>query len=244
MPKQTFSTTDEHVKRFSGLYVLDPGIYCATFGSYFDMAMTMWRAQESFDGGYADEAEGKPVLVDFMEWYSKNYGEQSFSYTDDFHGFNINKAALEGTYGDRTKIADFNRYDTLMCSLWDTIKINESGDDYFLMAVLDGDSETLEHELAHCYFSLDAEYCQTQANNVKALGKKAVKVYDRLIKMGYSSRVAVDETQAYLATGLNPKLEKALGKNHKELCKPFVHTFKSRLAGTEAEKFLKGWAKK
>jgi hypothetical protein len=244
MAKNSFSTLDQHVRRFTGLHVLDPGIYCATFGSSFDMAMTMWRVQETFESQYSEECEGKPVLVDFMEWYSKNYGDQSYSYTDDFHGFNVSKAAIEGAYTDRAAIKDFNRYDALLCSLWDTIKANESGDDYFLMGVLDGDHETLEHELAHCYFSLDDDFRNKQAQNVRNLGKKAVKMYDVLTNMGYASSVVVDETQAYLSTGLTDKMRKKLGNKFDKLCKPFSETFYDRLKGTKAEKFVEDWKKR
>ena len=240
MSKQQFSTVSKHVKRFSRLVTLDPGIYCAIFGSSFDMAMTMWRCQESFDSPYYEECQGHPNLVDFMEWYAKNHGEMEFSYPDDFHGFNINNIALTKTYGDRSKVKDWNRYDDLMCSIWETAKANEHGDEFFIIGVLDNDAETLEHELAHCYFGMDEDYADKQTELVRSNKKLSVKMYNTLVGMGYSGSVACDETQAYLSTGLTEKMKKFVKEKHR---KPFIKVFQDRLKGTEAEKMVKSWRK-
>jgi hypothetical protein len=65
-------------------------------------------------------------------------------------------------------------------------------------------NKALSHEIAHGLFYLNHEYKKEMKKLVKDLGPSIRKtVNEGLKKLGYTPKVYVDETQAYMSTGLS-----------------------------------------
>ena len=64
-----------------------PSIFVLTFDSQYDLCMSFLRIQEFYEspvyhGRYF-------TLEDYMDYWSKEYGQGSFNYLDVWNGFNV-----------------------------------------------------------------------------------------------------------------------------------------------------------
>ena len=91
-----------------------PHVYHVRFESRYQLAMHFLRAQEYYE---SPKYRGKLfTLVDFMEWYSGEYGEGAFTYPLDWSGFNCPDWVLAAIYED--ELEDENKYDRRMRELY------------------------------------------------------------------------------------------------------------------------------
>jgi hypothetical protein len=133
-------------------------------------------------------------------------------------------------------IKDVNKYDKSMFAGWVACKqmivdaappgtwTGKHPKFYIIGAV--GNGSTLRHEIAHGFFYTTPEYKKEMTALVKALPADVRKcINNTLKKMGYTPKVWVDETQAYMATGLyveeSPKFDEKLKKNRGAFIKVF-----------------------
>jgi hypothetical protein len=176
-----------------------PKVFHFEFDDHYDMCMTLIRYQENYESP-SDDFRGKPFeLLDFMEYYSKTFGEGTFSYCHDWDGFNLPSSVIQNLEG---KITDFNKYDKKVYEAYNTCK-EQVNEPFYIIGTMKG-SGALEHEISHAFFYLYPEYKEHMTKLVEALDSKITKETNILLKrMGYTTEVFVDETQAYFATGLN-----------------------------------------
>jgi len=129
-----------------------PHIYHLQFEDAYDTAMHFLRFQEYYESlKYRGQVF---TLIDYMEWYSKNYGEGIFSYPDDWTGFNVpGNVLIEVT---ESEIPDFNKYDIQMRALVETVREEEKGHPFYFIGTTVGDDPgTLDHEISHALYSPD-----------------------------------------------------------------------------------------
>jgi hypothetical protein len=126
---------------------------------------------------------------EFTSWYNKR---SSSAYYRDWAGFNfpgwVLNRFIDGSFTGLTK------NEKKIVSYCKRIKGR-----FYVIGSTPRDSETLRHELAHALYCLSAEYRMNvlkifadTKSNIPALFRK------KLLKMGYSEQVILDEFQAYL----------------------------------------------
>lgn len=181
----------------------------------YRLAMTFIRAQEWYESPYYHHK--KFTLEEFMEWYSKTYGNGSFTYPDDWSGFNVpssallamanmeghssyEKALLKGIMDRNLFLApDPREYP------WDKYALN--GERFYVIGTYK--DEDLRHELAHGRFFVDEEYRDEVIKLIQSAEyARALRPLERsLTKKGYGPATMVDECHAYVLDELPDKMK-------------------------------------
>lgn len=206
-----------------------PRIFLFEFKNHYDMCMHFLRYQEFYESS-SPKFRGKAFeIFEFMKWYSQKYGKGAFTYPIDWNGFNIPSSVIFDMW-NKHFITDKNIYDYEMIQAWKecNAKLYETTDkavnDFYIIGVVRG-NKALSHEIAHGMFYLDSEYRKEMTKLVKALPTTIRKsINEGLKKLGYTPKVYVDETQAYMATGMPGVFGDA--NQWKEERKKFVALFK------------------
>jgi hypothetical protein len=202
-----------------------PHVYHLRFGKQYDAAMHFIRYQEY----YESPKFRKKIfsIAEYMRWYSETYGKGAFTYPKDWTGFNVPSWALkEVRYSANVMLAmDERREDVFMNCIIDAI-CEKEGDNpfYFIGTSLEGEKEEgknlLDHEIAHALYYVSPEYRAPMNQLLTAWGdgeKFETKEYTKGLKvlgeMGYHQQTALDEMQAYCATGLCEELEGVIAKS-------------------------------
>lgn len=198
---------------------LQPKIWHLHFSSKYDLTLHFFRFQEYYE---SIEMRGKDTpFVDLMENYAKKLGNGAFTYTHDWDGFNlpgeqIFRKAAKG-------ITDKNRYDELMISIAMYIKAKENTENFYIIGTSNDDpwlNTTFNHELAHGLFYANSKYKKEMKKYVEELPKPVKnKIFSALKKWGYNENLYIDETQAYLATGLQDEIDNELIYKHQAVFK-------------------------
>lgn len=179
-----------------------PGIFLLNFKKQYDLAMHFLRYQEYYESPSRRFRHQSFTLVDFMDWYVKQSGKSTFTYPDDWEGFNLPSHVIPD-YSYFVRIPDENYYDIAMYEAWVECDRKMKGNDFYLIGCV-GDDEniTLKHEIAHGYFYLHKNYRKQMTKLVKELPARVrTKINKHLKDIGYCKAVYVDETQAYLSEG-------------------------------------------
>lgn len=204
---------------------IKPNIFFLTFTDQYDMCMFFLRYQEFYESPSPKFRNKQFQILDFMKWYSKKYGNGNFTYTTDWGGFNIPSSVIRDVINNG--IQDRNIYDYEMKRIYTECK--KSSNDFYIIGALKNHTKTIAHETAHGFFFLNQEY-KTQATKlVKALPKEIRQSINYWLKTkGYTPKVYIDETQAYLSTGFSSfNFDNKLNNVLTKLSTPFVKLFKS-----------------
>lgn len=119
-----------------------------------------------------------------------------------------------------------------MCEKAKTLAHQNGYENYYLLGVRKGDTNTLDHEIAHGLFTTNQEYKKVMTQAVHDIESNVIEpLFTDLTAIGYGSNVHIDEAQAYLSTGLRKSQET---KPLLELTGKFSQIFK---------KFLGDWVK-
>lgn len=202
-----------------------PRIFFLNFKDSYNMSMHFVRYQEYYESP-SPKFQGKSfTLLDFMEWYSKKYGDGAFTYPRDWGGFNIPGSIIGDVWN--LHIEDINKYDIEMCNVWKKCNQKYLDDKFYIIGAC-GTSGAMKHEIAHGFFYTQPEYRKEMTKLVKelkpTLKKKMYKVFKNI---GYAKKVYIDECQAYMATGFSNSFGIKLKNEHE----PFISLY---------EKFYKG----
>ena len=196
-------------------------IVLLTFPTQKELILTMCRPQEFYEAATTKLRNNKFSYEEVIDFYMDTEG--NLDYFNMWTGFN-----LPGYVMDEF----FNRFDLTKreAKLKSAIRKVAKGD-YYVIAVKAGDDATLDHELVHAHFYLNADYKKKATMLVNSLPKSILKkITTRLKTMGYTSAVIKDEINAYLSTSkiswLNDDLELNLKK---ETIKPFIALAKTVL---------------
>jgi len=166
--------------------------------------MFFLRYQEYYESS-SPKYRGKAFeIFEFMRWYSFKFGKGLFTYPDDWNGFNLPGNIIKDVWDKH--IVDKNLYDYEMFHSWNECNRRADGEKFYIIGT--AGTEALDHEIAHGLFYLNAEYQKKMKALVKALSPEIRKEMNvELKRLGYTPKVYVDETQAYMATGLTESFE-------------------------------------
>lgn len=197
-------------------------IWVVEFNDYYNLAMTFLRYQEYYESPNPKFFRSPFLINEYVEWYS---GGDDFTYHMDWLGFNIpSKFILEC----QSNIPDPNQWDLIMDDIITQIK-NKCGDKFYLLGVKDGDDDVLDHEIAHGLFSTSESYRIEMTDLYNLLPDKVKIRFNKYLNesSGYSEEVFMDETHAYMSTGLPYELNSL-----KTYSKPFVEVFKRHISSS------------
>lgn len=202
---------------------IKPNIFLFEFKNHYDMCMHFLRYQEYYESS-SPQFRGKAFTIfDFMRWYAIKFGKGSFTYTNDWNGFNIPGNIIWDIVNQHL-IPDRNHYDVAMYNAWKTCYHKAGSFNFYIIGVVKGNG-ALDHEIAHGFFYLYPEYKKDTTKLVKSLKPSLRKEINATLKrLGYTPKVYIDEAQAYLSTGLTEGFVK-LDQEHK----PFQAYFKKFL---------------
>lgn len=173
------------------------------FENHYDLTMHFFRYQEYYESPKFKQSDIK--FIDLMDWYSKNMGNGVFTYSKDWAGFNLPGEYIFKIHEDGIK--DLNRYDNMMLAMAEFVRAKEDNETNFYFigtAATDTNlAETFNHELAHGLYFADDEYKEIAYDMVMDMPSRTRSfLFKKLKQCGYSEDVLVDESQAYLSTGL------------------------------------------
>ena len=201
---------------------IHPHIFVVEVDNKYDLGMTFLRAQEFYES-VNDAFRGKVFSIfSYMDWYAKGYSEEKgFTYTIDYRGYNVPSTALNDCY--RT-YKGHTPHDDMMLNIMKTIS-DLGTSRYYLLGTSMGDAATLEHEMAHGLFFVNEQYRKTMEHHVSLLPIRTELFAFLKEEMGYADAVHVDETQAFMSTGLSDAFEEKMDE-YKKFVGPFEETFK------------------
>jgi hypothetical protein len=194
-------------------------IYWAKFENNYDLAMTFCRMQEFYENS-SDQFRGKKfTIIDFMEYYAREFGDGAFTYTKDWGGFNIPARIIDEVFD--LGIDDRNKYDDEMLNIH--TKINEK--DYYLIGSC---GENLDpHEFAHALFYSNEQYRSDMNKCIDNMwAEDRSSVCEWLDKKSYAESVYDDETQAYLSTSYGFHIKGNSEKGWGKICESFREVYK------------------
>ncbi len=177
-------------------------VWVAEFTSDYNLAMTFLRYQEYYESPNPKFFRNPFAINEYVDWYSKG---KKFEYHLDWTGFNIPSKFI---FECQNNIPDHNDWDKIMSDIITEIKTS-SGDVFYLLGVKKGDNKVLEHEIAHGLFFTNKEYQDEMTELYNSLPPPLTKKIHKYLSStgGYSKEVFMDETQAYMATGIPMKLK-------------------------------------
>lgn len=187
-------------------------VYLFLFDDMFDLCMHFLRYQEYYE---SPEFHGKNfTIIEFMEWYSKTFGKGVFTYPNDWGGFNIPSNVIWKVHTN--SIPDYNKYDGAMLEAYNKISSNTQlvagctkYDNFYILGACKTHLGVLGHELAHGLYATSDEYRDEITKCAMTLPDVVVKrMFEYLLKIGYTQHVLEDELQAYMATGVPTELMK------------------------------------
>jgi hypothetical protein len=208
---------------------IKPFIYCVEVDDDYDRAMLFCRYQEFYESPYK-KFRGKPFTwMEYMRFYKIAWKKRTFTYPDDWAGYNIPSNIVEKANNVFYKQTE---YDHIMndiyfyCAIDSQNKNNGTRHDWYLIGASSKDKDTMNHEVAHGLYYTNREYRMRVQYQLSLIPKKTMdKIDKKLIKMGYVNdrKILDDEAQAFLSTGLYNGLDT---KEIKKYEKYFVNNFK------------------
>lgn len=199
--------------------LIKPKVYRVKASSREELALTFLRFQEYYE---SPKFKSKIfTLGQFRDWYIKQNG--SFSYPQDWTGFNIPSWVLEpfkqGLFDPLTKqeLVFLNKFK------------NKKGNFYIIGS--NDNSETLRHELSHALFFTNTAYRSRVVEILSKFKKQTRSLELYLKKIGYHRSVIEDEVNAYITTSSDFLSLEGIKVNHK---------LKSQLMAAR-RKFLYSW---
>ena len=179
-----------------------PRVFHVSVKDSYDLSMLFMRVQEFYESPLKQICGKHFTILEFMSLYSKKFGEGNFTYPNDWAGFNIPGNIIKRLYMDKN-VPDYNCYDETILTIHEEIetvlKKDEPFFDYYLIGTLPKDIATINHELAHAFFHLNPLYRKEALSVVYKLPDSIQKKIEKyLTRLGYNSKVFLDEMQAYI----------------------------------------------
>ena len=198
------------------------------FPTQLKLGQSFLRLQEFYESPTEQFRSKFFMLDDYIEWYVSTNGKKEFTYYTDWYGFNVPSDIIYKFLRAYPTYSFTNEEMALINALHPWLKANHQ---FYLIGAMQGDQETIKHEMAHAFWALDPQYRSNQQVNLDNMNdsiKKQMKT--KLVAMGYrdDDSILLDEIQAYLGTendlpgcGFNIT-------NLKKHAQPFQKTFDER----------------
>lgn len=207
---------------------IQPKIFCALIDDDYDRAMLFCRYQEFYESPIKKFRGKYFSWAQYMRHYKDFWKKDTFTYPVDWSGYNIPKECIEKGLEVFHKETE---YDVIMNDIYYfcenyPLRFNKPRGKWYLIGASSKDLKTVDHEIAHGLFFTNNDYRNKMTLLVNSLPKNIrEKVFKKLIKMGYvnDKKILIDETQAFMSTGLYNGLET---KEIKKYEKDFIKVFK------------------
>ncbi len=182
-----------------GIVELEPNTYHLIFDCQRDLAHSMMRLQEYYEGPNPDIRGQHFTLEQFLHAYTSKDGV--FDYTDSWCGFNVPGYVIERWYELFSTQGQLTVREQQMMDQLLPLRQGRTGRWYMIATTVDAEESTIKHELAHAKYHLYDDYkasCDQLVDQMPAVDRR--RMTKILIKMGYAETVIYDEIQAYLST--------------------------------------------
>jgi hypothetical protein len=181
-----------------------PRVLLVNIKDQYTLCMTFIRIQEFYE---SPQFKGKYfTLEDYMDWYCSvpTLGNGSFTYPSDWDGMNFDGVTLKKWLHTCIKNKDQlrNKELKLINSIEKYIGDIDNIDQYYIIGTTNNNGSTIQHEIAHAFYSLYPEYKKRCDELIDLFPVSFVKkCRDIIIESGgYCVEVFKDEFQAYLST--------------------------------------------
>ncbi|OGY60376.1 MAG: hypothetical protein A3B23_01675 [Candidatus Colwellbacteria bacterium RIFCSPLOWO2_01_FULL_48_10] len=179
-----------------------PGVIHLDFPTQELMAMTFLRFQEYYE---SPEFRGRVFTrEEFERWYIEKRG--SFSYAQDWPGFNIPSEILRPFYD--------GRFDPLSAEEKEFLQLFRGRKEpFYIIGTSKGNpSEYMDHELAHALFSTNKGYKSDVMEIISLIPRADLKEFWDMINIGYHESVMVDEVQAHFVANFDELVREGLSE--------------------------------
>lgn len=211
-------------------YQIKPAIFLLEIDGNNDLAYTFLRVQEFYESVNDDIRGQNFTFEQYKSWYSSQSKDGTFSYGNDWKGFNVPSQVIEQCYAINHEHNVYDEFFLNICQKASHLAAQAGCDNYYILGVRKGDTTTLEHEIAHGLFTTNSEYRQIMTESVQQIPHDIINpLFINLSNMGYGPNVYIDEAQAYLSTGLkdSQKSEPLIEFSYKfsSIFKKFLHNW-------------------
>ena len=186
-------------------------IYSVVVPDPYERCMLFMRAQEHYETPLK-EFNGKTFdIFYFMNAYRKKFGSKvTCDYTKHWAGFNVPSESLEKCYRNLKNSPYVTPYDMAMTLIIESIRKVQPRGKFYLVGVDSEKSGTMKHELAHALYYTNTDYRAEMLEAISTnMSEDCRTKFNRTLKMlGYEERVYLDETQAFLSTGIHSTMNR------------------------------------
>jgi len=181
-----------------------PKVYLCLFKDAYQLCMSFVRMQEFYE---SPKYRGKAfTLEEFMEWWSKEYGDGIFTYTGEWDGFNV-PGKIIWKWMEKIECNFTGPENILLNKLEDELYKNKQDiQNIYLIGAHEacGKRELKKvicHEFSHALYYLDKQYRKSCIELMKVTDPKIIDAKSKLLlSIGYCKSVINDEIQAYFST--------------------------------------------
>jgi hypothetical protein len=208
-----------------------PHIYCVAVEDAYDRAMLFSRYQEFYESPIKGIRNRFFTLEGLMKRYRDHYKKETFTYPEDWAGYNIPSYSLEKAiekFGDKymTEYDEIMQHIVSECETKSYSLNNCTKHNWYLIGTDNFKSRTMNHEMAHALYYTNSEYkrnCDALISKIKKSDYN--KLNKALVGIGYldNKKIIDDEIQAFMSTGLYSKLD---DEKLKPYTKEFIKNFK------------------
>jgi hypothetical protein len=187
-----------------------PGMIVTTFDNQYDLCMSYIRIQEYYESPNPEIKGNYFSLEDFMDYWTKNFGNGVFDYASRWNGFNVPGSVFLNWRRDFWSSVLRPKENELVDAIHNEMHKSMGVDAYlskshaavYIVGCQTGSKdrfEVLQHESAHAMYSLDSAYRKSADKLLKKYSRKKVyrEARKALKKMGYCDEMLKDEVQAY-----------------------------------------------
>jgi hypothetical protein len=181
------------MKKFNGILKdvdivkLNKNIFWLKFPTKYLLTSTMLRFEEYYE---SPEFHDKIFdIEEYTDWYVSKKGK--FSYYEDWSGFNIPGDTLRPFINNAFN--PLSRKEQSIVYYFEDIEVEK----IYIIATLKSEKiGVIKHEIAHAFYYTNDDY-KYKIDSL-LISEDLSKMYVYLEKLGYSDKVFIDETQAYL----------------------------------------------
>ncbi len=198
-------------------------IYLVEFYNQYEMCSTLMRPQEFYESPFQNIRNRYFTHEEFMDTYAK-HNNGKFTYFTDWSGFNLPGIILVSFF-DRFPEKDLSRKEEFLRYILKNI-IKSLDSKFYLIGAIKGDTETIDHELAHAFYYLDKEYKKDMDWITNEWCERNL-FKQTLLEHGYDESVIMDEIQAYMTTSTQEYLDEKLNF-HKSIPEKYKQIFDNK----------------